>query len=67
MPLYGVRVFAGTRSAEMAAWLEPRLGHTVMSMDFGDFFPGFDGGELGSTAFCMPLLGVFLRSETRKL
>ena len=40
---------------------------TNYNMDFGDFFPGFDGGELGSTAFCMPLLGVFLRSETRKL
>lgn len=67
MPLYGVRVFAGARSAEMAAWLEPRLGHTVLPMDVAESFPGFEGGEIGTTALCMPLLGVFLRTESRKL
>lgn len=67
MPLYGVRVYAGERSEELSKWLAVQLGQTVVPMDVNALFPGFEGGAAGDRALCLPLLGVLLRSESRKL
>jgi len=67
LPLDSVRVSVGERSAELAAWLDQQLGQSVVALDLSTPFPGFDGGVLNGTAICAPLLGVLLRTETRKL
>lgn len=67
MPLNMVRVYAGERSDELATWLEAQLGQTVKSMNISAFFPGFEGGAEGDRALCLPLLGVLMRTENRKL
>ncbi len=67
LPLDSVRVYVGERSVELAAWLDRQLGQSVTALDLSTQFPGFDGGVLGDTALCAPLLGVLLRTETRKL
>jgi MSHA biogenesis protein MshI len=51
----------------LATWLDRQLGQSVTALDLQTPFPGFDGGALGDTALCAPLLGVLLRAETRKL
>ena len=67
LPLDSVRVYVGERSAELATWLDQQLGQSVIALDLQTPFPGFDGGVMGDTALCAPLLGVLLRAETRKL
>ncbi len=67
MPLGGLRVYAGERSSEMATWLSRELGQTVTSMDLGASFPGLDAMTLTDQIYCFPLLGVLLRTESRKL
>ena len=67
MPLGGVRVYAGERSEELSKWLGAHLGQTVVPMDVNALFPGFEGGAVGDRALCLPLLGVLMRSEGRKL
>lgn len=67
MPLNEVRVYAGERSEELSKWLAVQLGQTVVPMDVNALFPGFEGGAAGDRALCLPLLGVLLRSESRKL
>lgn len=67
MPLNGMRVYAGERSAELSQWLAAQLGQTVLPMDVNALFPGFEGGAAGDRALCLPLLGVLMRSESRKL
>ena len=67
MPLYGVSVYAGARSSELAKWLEAQLGQTVQALDISAFFPGFEGGAEGEQALCLSLLGVLMRTENRKL
>ena len=67
MPLNGMRVYAGERSAELSQWLAAQLGQTVLPMDVNVLFPGFEGGAAGDRALCLPLLGVLMRSESRKL
>lgn len=67
LPLDSVRVYVGERSGELAGWLDRQLGQSVTALDLSTPFPGFDGGVLGDTALCAPLLGVLLRTETRKL
>ena len=67
MPLYGVCVYAGERSQELAKWLGTQLGQTVHPMNVSAFFPGFEGGAEGDQALCLPLLGVLMRTEHRKL
>lgn len=67
MPLSGMRVYADERSGELSKWLGAQLGQTVVSMDVKTLFPGFEGGAAGDTALCLPLLGVLMRTESRKL
>ncbi len=67
MPLNGVRVYAGERSEELSKWLGAQLGQTVLPLDVNALFPGFEDGSLGDKALCLPLLGVVMRAESRKL
>lgn len=67
MPLNGVRVYAGERSDELSKWLGAQLGQTVVPMDVNALFPGFEGGTMNDKALCLPLLGVLMRTESRKL
>ena len=67
MPLYGVHVYAGDRSDELAKWLGAQLGQMVQPMDVKALFPGFEGGAEADRALCLPLLGVLMRTEKRKL
>lgn len=67
LPLAAIRVYAGARSAELARWLGRELGQTVAPMDVDEFFKGFSGGNGDDMAVCWPLLGVLMRTESRKL
>ena len=67
MPLAGIRVYAGERSATLANWLSRELGQTVSAMDFAEQFVGFQAMPMADQLVCVPLLGVLLRTETRKL
>ena len=67
MPLNGVRVYAGKRSQELSKWLATQLGQTVTALDVNALFPGFEGGTEGDRALCLPMLGVLMRTEGRKL
>lgn len=67
MPLAGVRVFAGPRSAELAQWLSQELGQPVSAMEFGDAFAGFEAAAGANLVECWPLLGHLMRDDIRKL
>lgn len=67
MPLGGLRVYAGARSEELAKWLTAQLAQTVTALDVMAFFPGFAVAAAQDQGLCLPLLGVLLRTETRKL
>jgi len=67
MPLAGLRVYAGERSAELAAWLGREMGQAVTAMDLEHQFPGLQSMPVTDQIYCLPLLGVLLRNETRKL
>lgn len=67
MPLGGLRVYAGERSGEMATWLSRELGQAVSAMDLEAQFPGLQSMAIADQLYCLPLLGVLLRTETRKL
>ena len=67
MPLGGLRVYAGERSGEMATWLSRELGQAVSAMDLEAQFPGLQAMDAADQLYCLPLLGVLLRTETRKL
>jgi MSHA biogenesis protein MshI len=67
MPLNGMRVYAGERSEELSKWLGAQLGQTVAPLDVNALFPGFEGGAASDQALCLPLLGVLMRTESRKL
>ncbi len=67
LPLAGLRVFAGQRSAELAQWLERETGTTVTPLEVEAFFPDLPELPGADNAYCMPLLGALLRTETRKL
>ena len=67
MPLHDIRVHAGEQSDALATWLSSQLGQTVLTMDINSLFPGFQGGNRGDQALCLPLLGLLLRDETRTL
>lgn len=62
-----IAVHAGDRTPELAGWLGPKLGQTVLPLDVAAFFPGFEGGSDADRLLCWPLLGVLMRSEHRKL
>ena len=67
MPLGRVRVYAGARSDELAQWLTREIGQPVVPMDVRDLFPGFAAlqGDADLT-LCWPLLGLALRTDSRK-
>ncbi len=67
MPLAGLRVYAGERSSAMASWLSRELGQAVTAVDVTEQFPGLDATPVADQLLCLPLLGVLLRTETRKL
>lgn len=67
MPLAAIRVFAGERSAALANWLSRELGQTVTAIDVADQFSGLQAMPMADQLVCLPLLGVLLRTETRKL
>lgn len=67
MPLAGLRVYAGERSDALAVWLSRELGQAVTAVDVRQQFPGFEAASAADQLVCMPLLGVLLRTETRKL
>jgi len=67
MPLSGLRVSAGARSVELAEWLSQEMRQSVSAMDLNAQFEGLQGGDAADLAYCVPLLGVLLRTETRKL
>lgn len=67
LPLTAIRVYGGARSTELAQWLGRELGQAVLPMDVTEFFSGMDGGQQADVAACWPLLGLFLRTESRKL
>lgn len=66
-PLGGLRVYAGEHSTEFATWLGQEIGQIVGMMDFYPYFTGLDSYPLSDQVACLPLLGVLLRTETRKL
>ncbi len=66
MPLFNLRVYAGERSEELAKWLGAHVGQTVLPLDVAAMFPGFDGGSFSDQSYCLPLLGILLRTEVRK-
>jgi MSHA biogenesis protein MshI len=43
------------------------MGQTVTAIDVAAQFPGFDSMAIADQMYCLPLLGVLLRTETRKL
>jgi MSHA biogenesis protein MshI len=65
MPLAGVRVFAGERSAELAQWLGREIGQSVAVLDLNALLPGLALIAPEHAAYCMPLAGVLLRTDTR--
>lgn len=67
MPLFNLRVYAGERTDELAKWLAVQLGQTVLPLDVAAMFPGFEAASLCDQSQCLPLLGVLLRTEVRKL
>jgi MSHA biogenesis protein MshI len=67
MPLNGVTVYAGHRTQELAQWLGVQLGQTVIPMDLSTLFSGFKTGQVDGHALCLPLLGILMRTEDRKL
>ena len=67
LPLSVVRVYAGARTTELAQWLRRELGQAVLPMDVHAFFPGMEGGTDQDIAACWPLLGLLLRTDSRKL
>jgi MSHA biogenesis protein MshI len=67
MPLGGLRVYAGERSGELAKWLSTQLAQPVVALDVKAFFPGLEGASSDHQALCLPLLGVLMRSESRRL
>ncbi|MDT8990215.1 hypothetical protein RQP54_04995 [Curvibacter sp. APW13] len=67
LPLQGLRVAAGERSAEMVQWLARELGMVVQAIDLSAQFPGWAALPAGERMECWPLLGLLLRTETRTL
>ena len=67
LPLGGLKVYAGARSQELATWLGREMGQSVGTLELGSLFSGLEAFAPADVAACAPLLGVLLRSETRKL
>ncbi len=67
MPLGGLRVYAGERSTELADWFSQEMGQPVSAMNLETSFAGLGSMALADQIYCLPLLGVLLRTESRKL
>ncbi|TAH13888.1 MAG: hypothetical protein EAZ11_00740 [Curvibacter sp.] len=67
LPLTGLRVFAGARSQELADWLGREMGQSVGVLSATPLFKGFLPADNPDAAYCLPLVGVLLRTEGRKL
>jgi len=67
MPLAGLRVYAGARTQELADWLSRDLGQAVLTLDIEAQFSGLESIPVEDKAVCLPLLGLLLRTENRKL
>ncbi len=67
LPLSGLTVYAGERTAEMVEWLGRETGQTVTAMAVEAWFPGLQSMPSADRAVCFPLLGVLMRTESRKL
>lgn len=65
-PLAGFQVFAAERSEELAQWLTRDTGQPVSALDIQSRFSGWDGVGEADRPFCLPLLGLLLRTEMRK-
>lgn len=65
LPLAGLQVFAGERSAELADWLQRDTGQRVQPIAWDAAFPGWDAVSPADQPYCLPLLGVLLRTEHR--
>jgi len=63
LPLSGLRVHAGERSAELATWLSREIGQSVTAIDLGAIFPGLAGLPDADLNYCLPLLGLLLRDD----
>ena len=64
LPLAGLRVFAGVRSRELAAWLSQEMGQPVDTLDLQAQHPVLGALSSMDLITCMPLLGVLLRSQS---
>jgi MSHA biogenesis protein MshI len=64
LPLSGLRVYAGERSAELATWLSRETGQAVTVMDLDPLFTGLPPLTAPERSVCLPLLGLLLRLET---
>lgn len=67
LPLLSLSVFAGARSEELSQWLATQLGQTVLPLNVNALFPGVQAGAADAQSLCQPLLGMLLRSVSRKL
>lgn len=67
LPLAGLAVYAGERTAEMAEWLGHETGQAVSGMELEAWFPGWQSMPTADRGACFPLLGVLMRTESRKL
>lgn len=62
LPLAGLRVHAGARSAELAGWLGREMGQTVGVLELPSAWQGIADEDL---PHCLPLLGQLLRVDGR--
>jgi MSHA biogenesis protein MshI len=62
-PLAGLRVYAGVRSFDLAAWLSQEIGQTVTMLDFNSQFPAMADMSAEDQMACLPLLGALLRND----
>ena len=63
-PLAGLRVYAGPRSADMAAWLSQEIGQTVLPLEVDSLFAPLSTLTPQDQLACLPLLGGLLRTQT---
>jgi MSHA biogenesis protein MshI len=63
IPLTGLRVYAGARSFDLAAWLSQEIGQTVTMLEFESLFTALADLSAPDQMACVPLLGALLRND----
>ncbi len=63
IPLAGLRVYAGARSFDIAAWISQEIGQTVTMLEFEGLFAALADLSASDQMACLPLLGVLLRDD----